>query len=266
MQQNEMNDWFEANLDPTSRTKYQHRPIPNLPEPEVQKRFTGREGRANLAQANEYWRLMRTSLTPDASTKVLDFGCGWGRIGRFWLLDLEPHQIFSADCLSDAVQLFQSLNNPCSIEHCGTRPPLRERGPFDAISAYSVFSHLNEEYFNIWLAEFFEILKPSGKLYITSRAEAFINVVDKWQKGGKAWAFNGNMLPSADILKSRYSEGIFQFYTESGGGGELASAFYGQAFVPEAYVKQAARKIGYASVERIPSPPEVDQAVFLLTK
>jgi SAM-dependent methyltransferase len=266
MNGSDLNEWLEANLKPAQRTRYLDRPIPDLPSPEVQKRFTGRDGRPNLSQAFEYWKLMWHDIDTDPRTKVLDFGCGWGRIGRFWLLDLEPHQVFFADCLSDAIKTFSSLNNPCIFEHCGTRPPLKQRGPFDVISAYSVFSHLNEEHFNLWLSEFHEILKPHGKLYVTSRGEEFIDVVERWQQAGRKGAFNAHMLPTAVELRSRYNKGLFQFYTKSGGGSELAASFYGQAFVPETYVRAAALRIGYSSAERIPSPPGVDQAVFLLTK
>ncbi len=128
MNTDHLDNWLEANLSPVGRTHFRNVTIPNLPSAQVQRRFTGLDGRSNLMQAFEFWKLMRAHLSPSENTRVLDFGCGWGRIGRFWLFDLQPSQIFCADCLSDAVQVFNSLGNPFPVELCGTRPPPSERG------------------------------------------------------------------------------------------------------------------------------------------
>lgn len=261
-----LSNWLEANLNPEGRSHFLDISIPNLPSAEIQRRFTGLAGRTNLLQAFEFWKLIRGGTESNEQTKVLDFGCGWGRIARFWLLDLLPNQIFGADCLSDAIQVFNSIGNPFKVEHCDTRPPLLNRGPFDTISAYSVFSHLRQEYFNYWLIEFFNIMKSNGNLFITSRAEDFIDFVEKWQEGGKKGGFNGHMFPSASVMRARYENGDFQFYSQNGGGGELTASFYGQALIPESYIRTVAKEIGYTAFVRCPAPPEVNQAVFQLSK
>jgi len=61
--------------------------IPSLPSKEIQLRFTGTSGKDTLTQAYGFYLLVKRYLpkTTNGKEKLLDFGCGWGRITRFWL-------------------------------------------------------------------------------------------------------------------------------------------------------------------------------------
>src|SRR6266850_951076 len=78
--------------------------------------------------------------------RLLDFGCGWGRIIRFFLKDVEPSALYGVDPVEDMVSLCRTDNRWCAFEVSPRRPPSRfPDGHFDLIYAYSVFSHLSEE-------------------------------------------------------------------------------------------------------------------------
>jgi SAM-dependent methyltransferase len=100
--------------------------------------------------------------------RVLDFGCGAGRVlrhmaarhpqARFWGCDLDgPSIAWLADQHGDVVTAVQN----------GERPPIPSiDGPFDLIYAISVFTHLTTEWAS-WLAELHRLLGENGILVAT---------------------------------------------------------------------------------------------------
>jgi hypothetical protein len=78
--------WFWAHTDGCRRTSGLARLLPNMPDERLQLQFTGMSGDGTLQQgfsayklfkyiANKYGRGIRRD------DMILDFGCGWGRIG-----------------------------------------------------------------------------------------------------------------------------------------------------------------------------------------
>jgi SAM-dependent methyltransferase len=100
--------------------------------------------------------------------RVLDFGCGAGRVlheflpeasrGEFWGCDLhEPTIAWLERNLSPPLRFY--VNDP--------RPALpHPDGYFDLVYAISVFSHITHEW-SEWLLELHRILKPDGLLVAT---------------------------------------------------------------------------------------------------
>jgi SAM-dependent methyltransferase len=152
-----------------------------MPDPEVQLQYTGNSGDAVLREAFHAYLLFRDMYTThvgpiEECSAVLDFGCGWGRILRFFLKDLDSSRLWAADP-SEAMVAFCRSNFPgCHIEHIDPQPP----GPFpdesfDLIYAYSVFSHLSEDMHHRCLTELTRILRPGGVLVATTRPRSFVD-------------------------------------------------------------------------------------------
>jgi SAM-dependent methyltransferase len=108
--------------------------------------------------------------------RVLDFGCGAGRVLRhfmpeattaeFWGCDLhEPTIAWLADNLSPPVRFF--VND--------SRPLPQPDGYFDLVYALSVFTHITYEWSD-WLLELHRVLKPDGLLLAT-----FMGSAHMWQ-------------------------------------------------------------------------------------
>ncbi len=225
--------WFEFQLRPENALKYGKMKLPSLPPDDVQRRFTARSGKENLLQAFHFYKFLREtcSLEQINQPKILDFGGGWGRISRFFFRDTNANFIWIADCLADSIYWLNATGNPCNIIKNEPRPPIADLDTkFDLIYAFSVFSHLSEDYFLSW--------HENISHYLTEK------------------------LPHYDEIRLRYDKGEFQFYP-TGGGGELSSDFYGETIIPKSYMQQ---KFPVEFLNFTENRQFIDQAVIVLKK
>lgn len=104
--------------------------------------------------------------------RVLDFGCGVGRVLRqftreaqdaeFWGCDIDGPSIrWTVENMSPPFRLFQLSEIPTI--------PL-ESNSFDLIYAISVFAHIHADWHH-WMAEVRRILKPGGYAFVTFMAQ-----------------------------------------------------------------------------------------------
>jgi SAM-dependent methyltransferase len=108
---------------------------------------------------------------------ILDFGCGCGRVIR-WFLDQENNAHLYGTDIDPAMVEWCKKNIPgvdWSINH--SMPPTEYADEsFDLVYAISVFTHLDERYQNAWLAELQRITRPGAILILTVHGE---NVISK---------------------------------------------------------------------------------------
>lgn len=275
--------WLAANLAPETAVATCGMAVPALPPDDVQCRFTGSSGRANLQQAFEFYKFVLAHLPREerGRYRVVDFGGGWGRVIRLFLREYESSKLVLLDCLTDAVECARSLKPPFQVLQTNIRPPVPlEEGSADACIAYSVFSHLSEEACTNWIRHLGTRLVPGGRMIFTTRGRKQIDHLRyvHRQHGGVlsprrlARLIRGQksdamvtMLPKPDVIRARYAQGTFQFYP-TGGGGELTDDFYGETWIPEAWMKQHFRQLGFSHSVLHPEAGAIDQTIFVLTK
>lgn len=246
-------------------------------------RFTGRAGRDNLQQAFDFYRFVLAHCSADEVThhSVLDFGGGWGRILRFFLREFPANQLLLADCLTEAVECARSLNPPFTVLHSSVTPPLPlPEKSVGVCYAFSVFSHLSESASRDWLAHLGTLLVDGGKLIITTRGKKQIAHVRHLSRqrslrdrlrslfGSNPVTLNDNLsqfLPPAYVIEQRRDDGVFQFYP-TGGGGELDAQFYGETWIPEAWIKDNCGDWGFSGYQTFEEFQTIDQQVYILTK
>lgn len=154
--------------------------ISDMPSEQIQMRFTGASGKATLIQAFDFYKLVLSYLDQFnldlKNLNILDFGCGWGRIIRFFVKDIDNARLFGVDPLPEIIEICKATVKRANFYVIQPRPPISDFASdiFDIVYAYSVFSHLNEKYTHLWFHEFNRILKKRGLLIVTTRSRSFI--------------------------------------------------------------------------------------------
>ena len=98
---------------------------------------------------------------------ILDFGCGCGRIIRYWH-DCTNTEIWGCDYNPRLVKWCQKNIGFAQFKVNELQPPLPfEQGKFEFVYARSVFTHLTEKQQIPWLEEVHRVLQPRGLFLIT---------------------------------------------------------------------------------------------------
>lgn len=147
-------------------------------------------------------------LGPDWSwdgKRVLDFGCGSGRVLR-WLLDTaDGAELYGCDIDAPCVAWTAENLQPVQAMAIDPDPPLDyPDAAFDLVYATSVFSHLTDSWAD-WLLELRRVLRPGGTLIasVMGRASSEAIAHEPWDPDrigmnvlgyGRPWPAGGPMV------------------------------------------------------------------------
>lgn len=147
---------------------------------ERQLKWTGWSGHKLAKQTYDFVNLMmlhayRLGLKTDLSMKVLDYGCGWGRMLRMMPYFTSPENIYGCDPTKMSIQLCQDYNVPGHHAMIETRPTQLPFGTtkFDLIFAYSVFTHMNADVAQNAMRLFRERITDKGLVCVTYRPRRY---------------------------------------------------------------------------------------------
>jgi SAM-dependent methyltransferase len=218
--------------------------LPDLPAEELQLASNGQSGDSALEDGYLVYRLFRRIYEAyrgdlGSAEAILDFGCGWGRIIRFFLKDVEPDRLWGVDVHASQIAACQETTRWGNFMVSKPFPPIEfAEDTFDLVFSYSVFSHLAEEPQRQWLAEFARILKPGGLLIATTWDRQFIQRCHELRDEQQLRPFEGRLstiFSDTDAWLARYDRGEFCFDSSAEIYGDLSS-WYGEACIPEQYV------------------------------
>ncbi len=222
--------------------------MPLFPPAALQEVFVGASGRAALDEAAAFYRAVKAGAATAGvplrrDSAVLDFGCGWGRITRFFLRDVDAAGLVGCDVLPGMVDMCRRLDLRARFVVTPPAPPSDlATGSFDVIYAYSVLTHMSEELHLACIAEFRRLLRPGGVLVASVLSRRFIGMCEELRRGpaqesamyqALVRSFADTAQTYADFDADRFS------FAGTGGGTELPPECFGLAVFSEGYVRRA---------------------------
>jgi len=158
--------------------------------------------------------------------KILDFGCGHGRITRHLPILLNPSQLVVSDVWDSAVNFCAKEFNAEPFVISDETPISDLKIKFDVILSYSVFSHLPPQIFENNLRQLRTLLDKEGLLLFSVKGERFAQEKGLSLKNGYY-----------------YSNTTNETY------GRLSTKKYGLTSVSESFVETVLNKVGFRIVE-----------------
>ncbi len=242
--------WFQELLASyrTPPVLYRGVPLPAFPSDEVQENTTGQAGEPTLREAFNFYsdckHVFEQNGAPfNEQSALLDFGTGWGRIARFFLKDIPLSRIHGIDVTEVAIKSCREMFGTENFSVCPAFPPSRlPSSSFSHIVGYSVFSHLSENACLAWMQEFHRILAPGGVVSVTTRGYPFFDFCESLKGAGHDGYLGAlsELFDDFDDARARYRRGEFVHSNRLGvsGGGAMNDSFYGETFIPQAYLKR----------------------------
>jgi SAM-dependent methyltransferase len=155
--------------------------LPGVPESWFQELWNGASGVALAAQSKTFYIKLRERYATHsdrslADSRVLDFGCGWGRLTRYLARDVEPGRLYGCDPVEGVLQVCRKHGLPAHLARSDFLP---ERIPFDTefdlAFAFSVFTHISEAAHESSLGALHDALRPGGHLVLTVRPPEYLH-------------------------------------------------------------------------------------------
>ncbi len=147
-----------------------HQPFP-IPPAELQTHV----GQLDSSFLDVGWRIfdslnihLEKYKGPDPFNRVLDWGCGCGRVARFMIEALGKEHVFGCDIDGVAIDWVKSNLNSWTFTRVNGLPPTPyPNNYFDLVYGTSVFTHLDEPIQFKWLAELRRIVRPGGLVAVS---------------------------------------------------------------------------------------------------
>ena len=242
-------EWYWLNVHGERTFRSLSGYLPAMPPKEIQVRFTGAHGELTLREAFSFYRLVAQASSSTRPKVAMDFGCGWGRITRFFVKDFSRDKLFGVDPLSEVIETAQATNPWATFEKIDLYPPIDlPSSSVDLIFAFSVFSHLTEDVHLQWIKELARLLRSGGTLVVTTRERGFIHECERIRTEEPD---PGNISPlrnfatmgarSAFLDSKRYLD-IYDAgeycCDPTGAGNNLPPDAYGETCIPLAYAQR----------------------------
>jgi SAM-dependent methyltransferase len=188
--------------------------------------------------------LERDGAPLDTLGAMLDFGCGSGRVTRRWA-GLGGVGLYGSDRDERAIEWCRRNLPFAEFETNGLAPPLAfDDAAFDLVYALSVLTHLPEELQLLWLRELHRVLRPGGRLLVTTHGAHYLSRLDAAER-------------------ERFESGQLVVRWEEAAGSNLCAAYH-----PRSYVERALPATGFTLAEFVEEGAKGNPAqdLYLLRK
>lgn len=149
--------------------------LPPLPSEDDQRLWAGNSGLFLMQQGNVFVDRMfevygRARKVDFDKIRVLDYGCGWGRLMRLLYRYVPTSNITGLDPWPPSLERCRETRVRGDLRTIDYIPKsLPVKGPYDLIFAYSVFTHISERAQTAVLDALHRVIRPDGLLALTIR-------------------------------------------------------------------------------------------------
>jgi hypothetical protein len=236
--------WFDVLARSVNAPVIDDVPFPQFPSDELQNSIHGNHGTQAVGEAVNFFEFVKEKTYKTSSNaigkRLLDFGCGWGRMLRPFMRDFDFVDLYGFEPNFQYCALARTLN-PYVTFFSGTYVPtgILPGQYFSLALGYSIFSHLSPASAAIWLKELSRIIMPGGWCVITTWGARFLERLkrEKLQQdeGKQIHWYSALCISAAGSIDQRldeYERGEFVWFTSGG------STLYGEAFLGEAALRK----------------------------
>jgi ubiquinone/menaquinone biosynthesis C-methylase UbiE len=248
------------------------RRYPGFPDDDTQRAFVGSARADALGEGYQFYSHVRRQTDAHRlrlkGGRHLDFGAGWGRIGRFFLRDFERGDMAGVDVDPGMTAFCREADVPglhLTVRQ-GQRMPFAD-GAFRLVTAYSVFTHLPEPVFRSWMDELLRVTEPGGLIVLTVEPERFLDFVASIDRAAPASGWHAALSAELGDLEGRRRELRSRGYTylATGGGPYRGADVYGDTVVTPAFLKRVVEPQA-ALVDYLDDPSRFWQAVAVVRR
>jgi len=223
--------------------------LPKMPAPDVQMKWVGDSGASLMARSCSLARLFdhiswRTTGSGLAGKRIIDYGCGWGRLLRIMNYYSAPSCVFGVDAMQKSLDLCVASgvpNKTALVPARPSNPQLPFGGEFDFAYLFSVFSHTPQEVTTAVLQFLGRMCRSDAVIFATIRTADWL----KMREGTWPERLVSEMFRA-------YNERGYAFVPLNGDTEALAEADYGDTIMTPAYFATLAAYAGWkiAAVDR----------------
>jgi len=221
--------WFWMNT--IGRKKYPQllKLLPGLPSDEIQITVGGSCGDNDMWHGFRKYRIFRELHDKyrnprNPVNKILDFGCAYGRMLRYFVKDFHSAKLYGSDIWESLIKWNKENSHYAEFLQGTVFPPSGiAENTFDLIYSFSVFSHLSAENGEAWLKELARITAENGLIIVTI-----------WSHPLRTKEYHNNHFEDYDKLVNDYDAGNFCYSTLK----YSPKAVYAEALIPKSYIRR----------------------------
>ena len=266
-------EWFEMLLESASNAYVDGIIFPSFPSHEIQSQFVGSSYQASLSEANQFYSLLKKflikeNLKIDDDTKVLDFGCGWGRFMRFFRKDVSINNLYGVDIDPSILEVCRSTGVEGILSKISNFEQLKfSDNFFDITIAYSVFTHLPEKVHLFWMRELARVSKSGSLFILTLEPLRFLQFIESIDENNPDSGWHAGLAKFKKEIPSfidSFKKGEF-VYLPTGGGDYREAEIYGDAVVSKEYIQKNWSEY-FEIIDYIDEPQKFWQAVLVVKR